>query len=351
MRLGPGSPLLLLLAAGCFSPNASLSDSAETENATSEGSTTAGATGASGSDPTSGATTDGDTTSDDPPTGGDPTSAEGSATDSVTSSEADSGSNTTDACPNTEAGCPCVDGACVDLACVADECTEVPEGTVFIEGGTYTNGDNPQEERTVEDLFFDRTEVTVQAYEECVADNACEVPSASACLGPGEIPGDPSPSGQSNYSTAGRGLHPVNCVVYEEAASFCAWAGKRLPTEWEWEWAARGRAAGNVYPWGNAPEPSCKYCVGNFGDPPGCGTGEPAAVGSRSPAGDTAEGLQDMAGNIYEWTSTSDAAGTSRQLRGGGYTQDASYLRVDQRNWSYTTNRYDQTGFRCVVDP
>ncbi len=337
---------------GCFSPN--VVD--ETETLESSGAaSTMGTSLDSGNQSTStdgtGSSTDGGATS----TQGSPTAGTEGGETSVDPTVADT-TETGNACPAGELGCPCDDGSCTDLACVDDVCTEAPEGMVFIPGGMYMNGpgpagNNPTQERTVGDLFFERTEVTVQAYQACVGDGACVVPNESQCLGGGQFP-DETPAGNSNYAEAGRALHPVNCVNYEEAVAYCSWAGRRLPTEWEWEWAARGEELGTVYPWGDAPEPNCENTVGNFaGNTSGCGTGEPAVVGSRSPAGDTSRGLQDMAGNVYEWTSSANSGGMSRQVRGGSYRHPEDLVRVDRRDDSDTTNRYDDSGLRCVVDP
>ncbi len=107
---------------------------------------------------------------------------------------------------------------------------------------------------TVVALCMDVTEVTVRAYRRCV--------DAGACTTPG-TPGGPAPHGilrrRCTYDVPGKSDHPVNCVDWDQAVAFCRWGGKRLPTEEEWEWAARGAGAQTAYPWGD-DEPDRRLC-------------------------------------------------------------------------------------------
>jgi formylglycine-generating enzyme required for sulfatase activity len=110
--------------------------------------------------------------------------------------------------------------------------------------------------------------------------------------------------------------HPVVHVACEDAEAYAAWSGKRLPTEAEWEWAARGGLAAATYVWGDDPEPAgerlANYWHGEFPWRPALGYGTTSAVGSYPPNG---FGLFDMAGNVWEWTAdwytTAGAAGTT----------------------------------------
>ncbi len=161
---------------------------------------------------------------------------------------------------------------------------------------------------------------------------------------------------QPAWSTAPN--HPVVIVTWDEAAAFCGMVGGRLPTEAEWERAARGGQADTVFPWGNQDP------VDKAGTPSGATFESDAArtVGSFAP---NAYGLFDMAGNVWEWVSdfssiyTDDArtdpegsaAGATRLVRGGSFGDDPSNLRVSNR----TPNRPDRinvnVGFRCARDP
>ncbi|MDP2359755.1 MAG: SUMF1/EgtB/PvdO family nonheme iron enzyme [bacterium] len=177
--------------------------------------------------------------------------------------------------------------------------------------------------------------------------------------------------------------HPVNGVTWFGAASYCDWRsmmaglepyyqglwnqipgsrspyaalGCRLPTEAEWEHAARFND-GRTYPWGNG-EPTC-----NLANTLGCvnGTGP---VGSK-PDGDSALGFQDMAGNVWEWTNDFSSnyvgddqvdpvgavSGTDRVVRGGGWYSNSSRARCAYRSGSAPANRYTDIGFRCARTP
>ncbi len=104
-------------------------------------------------------------------------------------------------------------------------------------------------------------------------------------------------------SLVGRGRHPVVQIAYEDAAAYADWAGRSLPTEAEWEAAARGGLEASTYVWGEDPEPAgerlANYWHGDFPWRPRTGYGHTAAVGSF-PA--NAYGLYDVAGNVWEWT-------------------------------------------------
>jgi formylglycine-generating enzyme len=104
-------------------------------------------------------------------------------------------------------------------------------------------------------------------------------------------------------SLAGREDHPVVHVAFEDAAQYAEWAGKALPTEAQWELAARGGRDGAPYTWGDEPEapgdPRANYWHGAFPWRPDPGYGTTAPVGSYAPNG---YGLFDMAGNVWEWT-------------------------------------------------
>jgi formylglycine-generating enzyme required for sulfatase activity len=183
---------------------------------------------------------------------------------------------------------------------------------------------------------MDHSEVTVSDYTACVADGACTAPE---------------PDAGCNYTVSGRELHPVNCVNWQDASDYCAWMGKRLPTEWEWEWAARGRTEARTYPWGSAA-PTCQLAVMYEGGG-GCGQDTTWQVGSKSPAGDSLDGIRDMAGNVWEWTgSWYEPEEQSRVLRGGSWLDEASLSFETSYRISEDPGIPDMLfGFRCVGTP
>jgi formylglycine-generating enzyme required for sulfatase activity len=150
---------------------------------------------------------------------------------------------------------------------------------------------------------------------------------------------------------------PVVGVSWFEAAAYCAWAGGRLPTEPEWERAARGPQGGK-YPWGN--KPPLEASRANYGE---TNIGHPTPVG-LFPRGNTSEGLCDMLGNVLEWCADwfgpyepgspdnliGPGNGGYRVVRGGSWNVSAGFVRVSHRVRTEPTIRYVYLGFRCVGD-
>ena len=206
-------------------------------------------------------------------------------------------------------------------------------GMVYIAQGTFTD-ESLQRSHHVGAFCMDKTEVTVSAYRRCVQAGACEIPATST---------------GSNYDKSGRDQHPVNEISWFDAKAYCEFAGKRLPSEWEWEWAARGRDAGRVYPWGNSPEPSCERAVMDDDGGSGCGQDRTWPVGSK-PAGKSRDGLFDVAGNVWEWTADwYDSSEKSRSLRGGSWRNHAaSNARAGGRTYRTPADRYFYVGVRCA---
>ena len=201
-----------------------------------------------------------------------------------------------------------------------------PSGMARIEGGSLGG-------RAVDEFCLDVTEVTVAAFQRCVARGLC-TPADSTELHP------PCNSGRE-----GAARHPINCVDWAQARAFCASVGKRLPSEAEWEWAARGRDEGRRYPWGDGP-PSCRSAVirGEGGD--GCGKDGTWRVGSK-PAGDSRDGLKDMSGNVWEWTANRE--GERAALRGGDWLDfDEAKVAASGRMSALATSRSLGFGIRCA---
>jgi formylglycine-generating enzyme required for sulfatase activity len=152
-----------------------------------------------------------------------------------------------------------------------------------------------------------------------------------------------------------RGNHPVTHVSWADASAYALWAGKRLPSEAEWEYAARGGLVQRRFPWGDELEPGGEHRMNvwqglfpssNTLDDGHAGT---APVRSYPPNG---FGLFEMTGNVWEWTTGwYDRAGGLRAMRGGSYLCHASYCnryRVDARSGNTADSSTGNLGFRCV---
>lgn len=140
--------------------------------------------------------------------------------------------------------------------------------------------------------------------------------------------------------------HPVVCVSWFDAQAYCEWAGLRLPAEKEWEKSARG-PDGRPYPWGNDAPQSQRA---NFA----MRHGKTTPAGQYSPAGDSPYGVQDLVGNVWEWTSSwFDARGmgarTTRIIRGGAWPSDAMTLRATYRLDVDPMLRFNTVGFRVAA--
>jgi formylglycine-generating enzyme len=209
----------------------------------------------------------------------------------------------------------------------------------------------PPHEVYLADVWMDRTEVTVARFRQCVAAGRCNEP--------------PFAAGGDRFDQPDV---PVVLVTWSDAAAFCAWDGGRLPTEAEWERAARG-LTGRRYPWGNAYNPS----LANHGRlrlvvdlvdllDESDGFLELAPVGSF-PNGRTPEGLADLAGNAEEWVEDWYApeypeasqvnphgpdTGEDRVTRGGSYLAGRPWMRAAARQHRRPGDRMPWVGFRCA---
>lgn len=240
----------------------------------------------------------------------------------------------------------------------------------LIPAGCYDMGDHfdegspdewPVHNVCISAFRMDIHEVTNAEYAECVDAGECTAPSDTGSYTRETYFGDPE------YND-----FPVILVNWYQAEDYCTWAGKRLPTEAEWEYAARGGLAGMRYPWGN--EIDCDdACYGRWTQYYPCWDhwhngmrdNDTHPVGNYAPNG---YGLFDMAGNVWELTGDwyhvdyysvspqnnprGPESGTRRVWRGGGWGWSPgfprTYLRASNRGSSSPRGAYDNGGFRCV---
>lgn len=199
---------------------------------------------------------------------------------------------------------------------------------------------------TLPGYWIDQLEVTNGMYQRCVAAGECAIPTRPV----------QEPRADYFYSGVTRD-HPVSGVTWEDAVAYCAWAGRRLPTEAEWEKAARG-VDGRPFPWGDA-NPTCEHA--NFAP---CGTALDE-TGIR-PLGASPYGALDMAGNVQEWTAdwytAADAYATTTPddetpgarihvVRGGNYIDEPPALQTAFRFFGWPIDNLTVGyGFRCAAD-
>ena len=249
-----------------------------------------------------------------------------------------------------------------------------PEGMVLIPAGQFQMGSNDEDAQNdeqpvhtvhIDAFFMDEHEVTNLEYKEFLLENPRWQKSRIDKRFHSGIYLD---NWSGNHHPSGKADHPVVHVSWYAAMAYAEWAGKRLPTEAEWEYAARGGLAGQKYPWGN----TISAADANYGE----------HVGDTTPVGEYAAngyGLSDMAGNVWEWcldaydadfyaashnsqnplagaatikeildTFTSIPTDPARVLRGGDWFFTASSLRVALRFRNAPTTPGISFGFRCA---
>lgn len=218
--------------------------------------------------------------------------------------------------------------------------------------------ERPGGSRPLRRFRIDRTEVTVAQYADCVEAGAC---SSDGLTLPRWRDGErPELSWACNWDRPGHERHPVNCVDWHQASAFCEWKGGHLPSEREWEKAARGQE-GHKYPWGNRGFEAVAVAVANIRDEAyhrekpeqrgwtvGYDDGHfaTAPVGSF-PEGASPYGALDMIGNVYEWTSDPHES-RGRVVRGGSWRTRSRESRASNRHHYAPELRRVYVGFRCA---
>ena len=220
---------------------------------------------------------------------------------------------------------------------------------VLIPAGTFIWGDNeesPRRELFVDSFYLDKHEVTVARYADFL--------KATGNVSP--------PEEWQTVNLKTQAALPVVGVDWQDASGYCRWAGRRLPTDAEWERAARGLDE-RKYPWGNEP-PSAEHARFAKNYQNSVYQDGVAAVGTH-PKGASPFGIDDLSGNVWEWVadwftesfSPTDrrnpkgpASGTDKVLRGGGWYDAPERLTVTKRMHAPPGHRDDSVGFRCATD-
>lgn len=237
---------------------------------------------------------------------------------------------------------------------------KVPAGK-FVMGSDHDGkGEKPPHLVSVTHAFYmDRTEVRADAYAACVEDGACPANKVHT--------GDIVESAYFCNTAKERPKHPANCVDRIQAEKYCSFVNKRLPTEAEWEYTARG-TDGREYPWGNAAPTKCTTAIltGMTGE---CGERKGTWEVGTTADGKSAFGALDMAGNVWEWVADAyepypgaDAGeavvdpkvplqpGARGVLRGGSWDYSVTSAKVVYRLPFAATSGNVSTGFRCARD-
>ncbi len=233
-----------------------------------------------------------------------------------------------------------------EIASTLLACRMEPEGGACKED--FFTHEYPPHPVYIDDFWLDRTEVSVERYARCVGAGVCVTP--------------PWDAGGQRFSLP---TQPVTLVSWMDATTYCSWAGGHLPTEAQWERAARG-LAGRRYPWGQTWNPRILN-HGRFAWDPLDGRDgflEVAPIASY-PSGRSPEGVDDLAGNVEEWVSDWYAqeypqaalvnpkgpdTGETRVVRGGSYASGRPWVRGAARDHDRPSSRRADRGFRCAYN-
>jgi formylglycine-generating enzyme required for sulfatase activity/lysophospholipase L1-like esterase len=238
----------------------------------------------------------------------------------------------------------------------------VPAGE-FLMGSTDGDSESYRDERPqrkiyLDSFWIDRTDVTNSMYARCAKAGACRPPTSTG-----------SKTRDQYYGKAEYDNYPVIAVSWNDAQQYCSWAGRRLPTEAEWEKAARG-TDGRKYPWGNQEITGnlanfCDHACSSNEEKKLINDGYPdTSPVDNYPLGVSVYGALDMAGNVWQWVADwydanyyDDAPiwnppgptqGSTKVLRGGSWADHQSALRVAYREVDSPANRFGNVGFRCA---
>jgi formylglycine-generating enzyme required for sulfatase activity len=222
----------------------------------------------------------------------------------------------------------------------------VPAGSFQMGSDSGESDEKPAHPVTLDAFWIDRTEVTNKMYALCVEAGKCSLPSSVGSSKRGDY-----------YGNAQYNNYPVIYVSWDNTKAYCEWAGRRLPTEAEWEKAARG-TGGRTYPWGDATPDSTRL---NFNSP----DSDTTEVG-KYPSGVSPYGALDMAGNVWEWVNDwydeayysnsplknpqGPDSGQSRVLRGGSWFVNVRLVRAANREGD-EPDLFNGIGFRCARSP
>ncbi len=240
----------------------------------------------------------------------------------------------------------------------------IPKGE-FLMGAAETdrsagNDEKPQHFIYLSDYYIDPTEITNSMYQACVEAGVCTLPQERT-----------SYTRENYYGNPDFDSYPVIHVDWNQARTYCEWRGARLPTEAEWEKAARG-TDGRIFPWGISFESGLanfcdKNCPLNWADN-NLDDGYPDTSPAESfPGGASPYGLLNMAGNVYEWVQDwyqetyylnspyenplGPSTGVLHIVRGGSWSDGSNGLRVSYRSSNAPTDYSGSIGFRCAYSP